>query len=127
MEGAVDSVGQSSSGKNHKKYRKDKPWDTDDIDHWKIEEWKPDFLKGPFLEESSFATLFPKYREKYLREVWPIVTAALEVKQHWKHNIKQNSFVTIFENLSFTLESRNRVRAKFGRRLHDCAYDSQNS
>jgi len=24
--------------KNHNKYRKDKPWDTDDIDHWKQEE-----------------------------------------------------------------------------------------
>lgn len=75
-------LSSSSSGKNHKKYRKDKPWDTDDIDHWKIEEWKVDYLKGPFLEESSFATLFPKYREKYLREVWPIVTASLEVSKY---------------------------------------------
>ena len=74
-----DGLSSSGERKNHKKYRKDKPWDNDDIDHWKIEEWKPDYLKGPFLEESSFATLFPKYREKYLREVWPIVTAALEV------------------------------------------------
>ncbi len=70
---------QSVEGKNHKKYRKDKPWDSDEIDHWKVEEWKPEYLNGHLLEESSFATLFPKYREKYLREVWPIVTSALEV------------------------------------------------
>lgn len=39
-------------------------------------------MAGPLLEESSFATLFPKYREAYLREVWPIVKSALQ-----KHGI----------------------------------------
>ncbi|KAL4931269.1 KRR1 small subunit processome component [Aspergillus undulatus] len=62
---------------------KEKPWDTDDIDKWKIEAFKPeDNAAGNFAEESSFATLFPKYREVYLKEAWPVVTRALE-----KHGI----------------------------------------
>ena len=43
-----------------------------------VQEWKDEYLAAPLLEESSFATLFPQYREKYLREVWPIVTAELK-------------------------------------------------
>ena len=69
----------SEPAKNNNKYRKPKPWDTDDIEHWKIDEWKPEFLKAPLCDESSFATLFPAYREKYLREVWPLVTNELLV------------------------------------------------
>lgn len=45
--------------------------------YFDLQEWKPEFLKAPLMEESSFATLFPQYREKYLREVWPIVTKEL--------------------------------------------------
>jgi ribosomal RNA assembly protein len=74
----MESTAVSSGGKNHKKYRKDKPWDDETIDHWKIEPWAPEYLNGPLLEESSFATLFPKYREKYLRDMWPVITKALE-------------------------------------------------
>ena len=49
-------------------------------DQWKLEAFQPaDNKGGTFTEESSFATLFPKYREKYLREVWSAVTRALEV------------------------------------------------
>lgn len=53
-------------------------WDTDDIDHWKIDPFKPEEISGPLLEESNFATLFPKYREAYLKEVWQHVTKALK-------------------------------------------------
>ena len=44
-----------------------------------IDAFKPeDNAGGTFAEESSFATLFPKYREKYLKEAWPVVTRALD-------------------------------------------------
>lgn len=60
-------------------HKKEKPWDTDDIDKWKIDQFKPeDNAGGTFAEESSFMTLFPKYREVYLKEAWPLITKALE-------------------------------------------------
>jgi ribosomal RNA assembly protein len=44
-----------------------------------IEAFTPaDNAGGTFTEESSFATLFPKYREVYLREAWPLITRSLE-------------------------------------------------
>ncbi|KAI0470254.1 ribosomal RNA assembly protein KRR1 [Xylaria cf. heliscus] len=56
-----------------------KPWDTDDIDKWKIDPFLPtDNVGGNLAEESSFIVLFPKYREVYLREAWPGVTKALK-------------------------------------------------
>jgi hypothetical protein len=63
-------------------HKKDKPWDTDDIDKWKIDPFTKEESSGPFLEESSFMTLFPKYRERYLKDSWPLVTKALD-----KHGI----------------------------------------
>ncbi|KAI8635274.1 ribosomal RNA assembly protein KRR1 [Xylariaceae sp. FL1651] len=60
-------------------YKRDKPWDTEDIDKWKIEPFQPsDNVGGTLAEESSFIVLFPKYREVYLREAWPGVTKALK-------------------------------------------------
>jgi len=43
-------------------HKKDKPWDHEGIDHWKVEPFKKEDNPSGLLEESSFATLFPKYR-----------------------------------------------------------------
>lgn len=60
-------------------HRKPKPWDHDGIDHWKIDPFTAEDNKGGApAEESSFMTLFPRYREQYLREVWPAVTSLLK-------------------------------------------------
>ncbi|XP_011502304.1 PREDICTED: KRR1 small subunit processome component homolog [Ceratosolen solmsi marchali] len=47
----------------------------------KIPEFKPKDNLHRLLEESSFATLFPKYREKYLKECWSLVQKALNEYQ----------------------------------------------
>eukprot|EP00892_Ulva_mutabilis_P000269 jgi/Ulvmu1/10242/UM060_0043.1 len=69
---------QKREKKPKRKYDKPKPWDHDGIDHWKVDSFKPEYNPGGLLEESSFACLFPKYREKYLQEVWPAVTRTLK-------------------------------------------------
>ncbi|KAK9478724.1 Krr1p [Lipomyces japonicus] len=63
-------------------HNKDKPWDVPDINKWEVSEFKPeDNVSGQsFTEESSFATLFPKYREIYLRQIWGDVVRALQKK-----------------------------------------------
>ena len=64
-------------------HNKDKPWDTEDVDKWKIAPFSAvDNAGGTFAEESSFSVLFPKYRELYLKTSWPLITRALE-----KHGI----------------------------------------
>lgn len=45
---------------------------------WKVDPFTKEDNQNPFTEESSFATLFPKYREQYLRENWSLVTKALD-------------------------------------------------
>lgn len=55
----------------------------DDAWSLKIPEFKPEHNPHRLLEESSFATLFPKYREQYLKQCWPLVQKALA-----QHEIK---------------------------------------
>lgn len=68
---------QTAVNKN-KRYRKDKPWDNDvTVDKWKLDEFKPEDLKAPLFETSTFAVLFPQYREKYIDEVYPFIKKTL--------------------------------------------------
>jgi ribosomal RNA assembly protein len=59
-------------------YKKDVP------EGWKEKTFsKEDNPYGGVFAESSFATLFPRYREKYLKETWPLIQQKLE-----SYNIK---------------------------------------
>lgn len=79
QEGAPAEANGADTNRSGKKgkYRKEKPWDTDDVEHWKIEPFRPEHNPLGMTEESSFATLFPRYREKYLKDVWPEVKKEL--------------------------------------------------
>lgn len=63
----------------NKRYRKDKPWDNDPtLDKFKIDPFNKGDMKTHLVEESSFAVLFPEYREKYIKEIWPYVKKAMK-------------------------------------------------
>ncbi|XP_034246081.1 KRR1 small subunit processome component homolog [Thrips palmi] len=50
----------------------------DDAWNLKPEPFKKGDMKHPLVEESSFASLFPKYREQYLKESWPLIEKKLD-------------------------------------------------
>ncbi|KAJ0971321.1 hypothetical protein J5N97_019280 [Dioscorea zingiberensis] len=79
MDGEPGGEVERKAKKHKGKHDKPKPWDEDpNIDHWKVEKFDPSWNDGGMLEVSSFSTLFPQYREKYLQQVWPNVKSALK-------------------------------------------------
>ena len=51
-------------------------------DGWKEPAFTKECNPHGLLEESSFVILFPAYREKYLRDCWPLVTDRLSTLVH---------------------------------------------
>lgn len=65
--------------KHKGKHDKEKPWDDDpNINRWAVEPFDPACNPTGMLEVSTFSTLFPQYREKYLQDSWPTIESALK-------------------------------------------------
>mmetsp|Transcript_29116 Transcript_29116/g.71032 ORF Transcript_29116/g.71032 Transcript_29116/m.71032 type:complete len:349 (+) Transcript_29116:83-1129(+) len=77
--GSKQPPGKDGTWKPFRKGKKpDMPWEDPNVDKWYVEPVTKENPLPPPLEESSFAVLFPRYREKYIREVWPLVSKTLK-------------------------------------------------
>ncbi|KAM0856532.1 hypothetical protein ACQ4PT_049045 [Festuca glaucescens] len=75
----ANAAAEEKNWRRKGKHDKEKPWDEDPtIDRWTVEKFDPSWNECGLLEVSSFSTLFPQYREKYLQDAWPIVKGALK-------------------------------------------------
>ncbi|XP_018456901.2 KRR1 small subunit processome component homolog [Raphanus sativus] len=74
-----ENQNQEQKVKYKGKHNKPKPWDDDpNIDRWTVEKFDPAWNPTGMLEVSTFSTLFPQYREKYLQDSWPRIESALK-------------------------------------------------
>lgn len=75
-------------------------------DPWSIEIPKFTAEDNPhgLLCESAFATLFPKYREKYLQECWPLVKNALNEHVNRKMIYLNDNLILKFQGIKAELD-----------------------
>ncbi|KAJ8405328.1 hypothetical protein AAFF_G00323190 [Aldrovandia affinis] len=81
MASSVEAESMNSTPSGKKAKRNKKQVDASELltvpEGWKEAPFSKEDNPRGLLEESSFATLFPKYREAYLKECWPLVQKSL--------------------------------------------------